>query len=160
MASPTDDAFGRAVKRLTGSSTLSFVVYPIVVVAAELILGGGRLHFNPWWLILMAWGYAQYRLCGLYRIRYGGGGPGMDTPPDRLVTTGPFAYSRNPMYLGHVIFLAGLALALHSWLAAALAVLTIFRFTARVRRDESRLVERFGAPYVAYLSKVPRWLLW
>ncbi|TFL08746.1 hypothetical protein CSC72_16225 [Pusillimonas noertemannii] len=106
----------------------------------------------------MVWGYAQYRLCGRYRIRLGGGGPGMDTPPDRLVTTGPFAFSRNPMYMGHIIFLAGLALALHSWLAAALALATVLRFNSRIRRDESRLVERFGEPYAVYMTKVRRWI--
>src|SRR5690606_16047478 len=112
------------LRRLTGSSTLTFLVYPVVVLAFELALHGGLLRFSPGFLLVMAWGYAQYRLCGRYRIRLGGGGPGMDTPPERLVTTGPFALSRNPMYMGHIIFLAGLALALHSWLAAALAGVT------------------------------------
>lgn len=146
------------LRRRPGSSTLTFLVYPVAVLAFELALHGGRPEFSPWYLLLMVWGYAQYRLCGRYRIRLGGGGPGMDTPPDRLVTTGPFAFSRNPMYMGHIIFLAGLALALHSWLAAALAVVTVLRFNARIRRDESRLVERFGEPYATYMTKVRRWI--
>ena len=146
------------LRRCTGSSTLSFVVYPVVVLAFELALHGGRPGFSPWFIPLMIWGYAQYRLCGRYRIRLGGGGPGMDTPPERLVTTGPFAVSRNPMYMGHLIFLAGLALTLHSWLAAALGLLTMLRFDARIRRDEARLIARFGAPYADYLAKVRRWI--
>jgi protein-S-isoprenylcysteine O-methyltransferase Ste14 len=82
----------------------------------------------------------------------------MDTPPDRLVTGGPFALCRNPMYLGHIIFLAGLALSLQSWLAAALAVATAVWFQFRVRRDERRLAERFGDPYRAYCARVKRWI--
>jgi len=150
--------FKRILRRLKGSSTLTFAVYPLVTVAWELFLNKGRLRVEPLFLPLLAWGYLQYRLCGLYRIRRGGGGPGMDTPPERLVTTGPFAYTRNPMYLGHLIFLVGLALTLQSLLAALLAAATAVRFHFRVARDERRLTERFGEPYVAYLRKVKRWV--
>jgi protein-S-isoprenylcysteine O-methyltransferase Ste14 len=82
----------------------------------------------------------------------------MDTPPEHLVTTGPYAYSRNPMYLGHIIFLTGLALTLQSLLAAAIAAASVVWFHWRVRRDEARLRERFGPQYVAYQERVKRWL--
>ena len=141
-----------------GSSFLTFVLYPVVVVAWELLWSGGRLAPAPVVLPLLAWGYLQYRLVGRYRLRRGGGGPGMDTPPERLVTTGPFALCRNPMYLGHLIFLAGLALTLHSWLAAILLIGTAIRFQLRVRRDERRLAERFGDAYLDYRSRVKRWI--
>jgi len=128
------------------------------VVAWELWLNGGRLRLEPWFLPLMLWGYLQYRLAGRYRLRLGGGGPGMDTPPERLVTSGPFALCRNPMYLGHLIFLAGLALSLRSWLAAAIALGTAVWLQLRVLRDEQRLAGRFGKPYMQYLSRVKRWI--
>jgi protein-S-isoprenylcysteine O-methyltransferase Ste14 len=134
------------------------VLYPIVILAFELLINEGRLRVQPWFLPLLAWGYLQYRLVGAYRLRRGGGGPGMDTPPERLVTSGPFAGCRNPMYLGHIIFLAGLALSLHSWLAAAIAVGTAVWFQFRVRRDERRLAERFGEPYREYCARVKRWI--
>jgi protein-S-isoprenylcysteine O-methyltransferase Ste14 len=134
------------LKKLGSTSFRTFLLYPVLVLAWELALNRGRLRLEPWFLPLLAWGYLQYRLVGNYRIRRGGGGPGMDTPPERLVTGGPFAFCRNPMYLGHIIFLAGLALALQSWLAAALAAGTAVWFQFRVRRDERRLEERFGEP--------------
>lgn len=146
------------MKKLRSTSFRTFILYPVLVVAWELVLHGGGLRFEPWFLPLLAWGYLQYRLVGRYRIRRGGGGPGMDTPPERLVTSGPFALCRNPMYLGHIIFLAGLALTLQSWLAAALAIGSAIWFQFRVQRDERRLVERFGEPYREYAANVKRWV--
>jgi phospholipid methyltransferase len=144
--------------RFGSTSFRTFLLYPAIVVAWELALNRGSLRFDPVFLPLLAWGYLQYRLVGRYRIRLGGGGPGMDTPPERLVTSGPFAWCRNPMYLGHMIFLAGLSLTLHSELAAAITVVTIAWFHFRVRRDERRLSERFGQPYLDYQARVRRWV--
>ena len=143
---------------LAGTSFRTFVLYPLLVLAFELWLNDGALRLQPWALPLLAWGYLQYRLAGRYRLRLGGGGPGMDNPPERLVTSGPFTLCRNPMYLGHLIFLAGLALSLRSWLGAALALGTAGWLQFRVRRDERRLAERFGEPYMQYCSRVKRWI--
>ncbi|MBI3044991.1 MAG: isoprenylcysteine carboxylmethyltransferase family protein [Betaproteobacteria bacterium] len=148
----------RASKWLRSTSIRTFLVYPLVVVSWELLLNEGRLRFEPWFPPLLAWGYLQFRLVGRYRIRHGGGGPGMDTPPERLVTTGPFAYCRNPMYLGYIIFLLGLTLSLRSELSALITLATAIWFHFRVKRDERRLVERFGQPYADYIARVRRWI--
>jgi protein-S-isoprenylcysteine O-methyltransferase Ste14 len=146
------------LKRLRSTSFRTFVLYPVIVVAWELWLNDGRLRLEPWFLPLLAWGYLQYRLVGRYRLRRGGGGPGMDTPPERLVTSGPFALCRNPMYLGHVLFLAGVALSPRSWLGAAITAATALWLQFRVLRDERRLAERFGDAYMQYRSRVKRWI--
>ena len=96
----------------------TFLVYPLLVIVWEIIWHKEFFDIRPLFLPLMLWGYLQYRLCGLYRIKHGGGGPGLETPPERLVATGPYAYTRNPMYLGHIIYLTGLSLTLRSWFAA------------------------------------------
>jgi hypothetical protein len=136
----------------------TFGFYPVLVLSYELVRRRGRLH--PAWdfIPMMAWGYLQYRLCGNYRLARGGGGPGLEVPPTDLVTSGPYGIVRNPMYLGHIIFLTGLALFARSWLGALVAAGTAWWFDRRVAGDEQRLVERFGAPYVDYLSRVPRWI--
>ena len=136
----------------------TFLVYPLVVIVWELIIRAGRLEPSFWFLPLLLWGYLQYRLCGLYRIKHGGGGPGLETPPERLVLTGPYAYTRNPMYLGHLIFLTGLTLTLRSWLAALITVAVALWFHTRVVSDETKLIQRLGEPYVNYLARVKRWI--
>jgi protein-S-isoprenylcysteine O-methyltransferase Ste14 len=155
-----EPAAGRPLiqRSLRSTSFRTFVVYPLLVVGWELLLHAGRLRFEPWFSPLLAWGYLQYRLVGSYRLPRGGGGPGMDTPPERLVTTGPYAYTRNPMYLGHLIFLIGLALTLQSALAGLIAAASAVWFHFRVRRDEARLRERFGPAYISYQQGVKRWL--
>jgi protein-S-isoprenylcysteine O-methyltransferase Ste14 len=96
---------------LSSTSTRTFLVLPAVALAeAAVVRRRPRLR----WLPLLHWGYLQYRLGGRYRSARTGGGPGMGTPPERLVTTGVYALTRNPMYLGHLVFLTGLALTTRS----------------------------------------------
>jgi len=66
------------------------------------------------------------------------------------------------MYLGYLIFTAGLALAFRSPLALGLLVERAARFSARVRADEARLERLFGDEYQGYKSRVRRWVpgLW
>lgn len=140
-----------------GSSLRTFVVVPIVVLLFEFFVKE-KIAFEPWFAPLLVGGYLQYKLVGRYRLGRGGGGPGMKTLPDRLVTGGPYAWTRNPMYLGHLIFLAGLALTLRSELAAALFVASVVYFHVRVKKDEKRLRELFGEAYAAYCGRVKRWI--
>jgi hypothetical protein len=150
---------GRAAGRwLSSTSNRTFVLWPIVIFAAEAALQQGIPRIQLWALPLLAWGYLQYRLIGNYRSREGGGGPGLSIPPERLVTGGPYRFCRNPMYLGHLIFLAGLAFALDSWLAAAVFVYHAAWFDRRVRDDEARLAALFGDAYRDYLARVTRWI--
>lgn len=139
---------------LRSTSTRTFLLYPALVFAEQRL---ARRRVDPRWLPLLAWGYLQYRWAGRYRSRVGGGGPGMGRPPEHLVTTGVYGITRNPMYLGHQIFLAGLALTSRSPLAAMLLVGHVPWFDARVRRDEHALRERFGDAYADYCAHVPRW---
>jgi hypothetical protein len=148
----------RGLRRwLKSTSRRTFVVYPVLVVALELIIRRGDLRFQPLGLPLLLWGYLQYRLVGNYRLKLGGGGPGLEVPPDRIVARGPYRYVRNPMYLGHLIFMLGLAVTFTSWPAVALLLFHLYWFDKRVRMDEAHLEARFGAPYADYKKRVRRW---
>lgn len=74
----------------------------------------------------------------------------------RLVTEGPYAFVRHPMYLGIVIYHLGATLVLQSPLLLALTALVIVPFTAlRIAYEERPLREAFGERYAAYQRDVP-----
>ena len=76
-----------------------------------------------------------------------------------LVTGGLYAHTRNPMYVGNVLILAGLAVASNSWLCLAVLIpLYVFVCVAIVAAEERYLRERFSADFEAYCRDVPRWL--
>ena len=83
-------------------------------------------------------------------------------PTDRatkLVTTGPFRFSRNPMYLGIVGMLLGVAV----WVGSAALLIAPAAFLLLMSRvfipfEEARLREAFPDVYPTYTNKVRRWL--
>jgi len=152
------DAGGGVLRWSARTPVQTFVLCPLAVILVELVLHDGMVVFVPWGCALLAWGYLQYLLVGNYRLPLAGGGRGMEGPPDRIIATGPYRYTRNPMYLGHVIFMMGLAVTLWSWFALVLLVARAVWFHRRVLHDEQRLEARFGAEYVAYKKHVKRWI--
>ncbi len=78
--------------------------------------------------------------------------------PERLVTDGPYAMTRHPMYEAWTAIYAALAVALRNgWLALGFPVLLalVHRETGR---EDRRLRERFGVQYEAYAGVTPRYL--
>jgi hypothetical protein len=143
---------------LKSTSNRTFIVWPLAISAIEALAQQGMPVLHWWGVPLLAWGYFQYRLVGNYRTDTGGGGPGISVPPDRIVESGPYRWVRNPMYLGHLIFFAGIAVTLASWIALAVLAFHMFWFDRRVREDEERLAQLFGAPYRDYCRRVKRWI--
>ena len=138
------------------TSTRTFVIFPLTVTLEQAV---ARRRWHPAGALLLVAGYLTYRLAGAYRLPRAGGPPGMSQGmPEELVTSGPYRLTRNPMYLGHLLFLGGLVLATRSPVAAALLAAHVPWFSGRVRRDEERLHARFGAAYADYCRTVPRWL--
>ena len=150
-------AGSRLARWFKSTSNRTFIVWPLLLLALQTVLDRGWPHVNPWALPLLAWGYAQYRWVGGLRAARGGGGPGLSNPPERLVADGPYRLTRNPMYLGHLIFFAGLAVLL-SGVAWIVLIAHAVWFDRRVRSDERHLLALFGAPYRDYLGRVRRWI--
>ena len=76
-----------------------------------------------------------------------------------LVTSGPYRYSRNPIYLAYGLMLMGLPLALGTFWGVILTPLLIISLDRWViRHEEAYLREKFGGTYAEYESRVRRWL--
>lgn len=80
-------------------------------------------------------------------------------PTRALVTTGIYAWTRNPIYVGLFAVYVGIALAVRSpWiLILAVPLMTAVRYGV-VAREEAYLQRRFGDAYLAYKARVRRWL--
>jgi protein-S-isoprenylcysteine O-methyltransferase Ste14 len=137
---------------------VTFILCPLAVIAFELALHGGRPTIVLWGVPLMAWGHLQYLLVGGFRHPRAGGTAGMDVPPQRIIDFGPYRLTRNPMYLGHLIFLTGLTITFWSWFGLIVLAARAIWFHRRVLHDEARLEKIFGAEYLGYRSRVKRWI--
>jgi len=75
---------------------------------------------------------------------------------EKLATSGPYAYTRNPLYLGSVLLGAGFSVASRSWISAALLVgyLLVF-YPVVMRREERELRSLYGSAFVEYAARVP-----
>ena len=78
---------------------------------------------------------------------------------NKLVTSGIFKYSRNPMYLGMLMIVLSTSifyLNIYSILTPLLFILWINKF--QIKREEEFLIEKFGDEYLSYMKKTRRWI--
>jgi len=78
-----------------------------------------------------------------------------------LVTNGPFAYVRNPLYIGNMFIYSGAAIISNTWLPWLILIIWIFfgiQYHLIVKLEEEKLQELFGNSYWEYKKKVPRFL--
>lgn len=74
-----------------------------------------------------------------------------------LVTDGIFHHCRNPLYVGNIMMLSGVALLSNSWIALITVPLFCFIYQAIVMAEEHFLREKFGNGFVQYCQDVNRW---
>lgn len=147
---------------------LAFLALPgVVAFAVPLWLayselsreGRGRGLWSPGWPSVLA-GVALLLWCVREFYVAGRGTLAPWAPPRALVTSGPYRFSRNPMYIAVLAVLLGWAALFRSrtLLFYALAVATAVHF--RVLLAEEPWARRtFGAEWEAYRARVPRWFL-
>jgi protein-S-isoprenylcysteine O-methyltransferase Ste14 len=78
--------------------------------------------------------------------------------PTRLVRRGPYAWTRNPMYLGWSMIHLGTAFLLRSPGMAVTWPIAVATISGEIRREEAQLAARFGAEFTGYAAAVPRYL--
>jgi protein-S-isoprenylcysteine O-methyltransferase Ste14 len=80
-------------------------------------------------------------------------------PTTTIVETGPYRFTRNPIYLGMVLGLIGLAIAFDSlWLLMTLVPFALVIRYGVITREEAYLERKFGDVYRRYHTRVRRWL--
>ena len=78
-----------------------------------------------------------------------------------LITTGPFAHVRNPLYLGNILIYTGFGVmsrAFFPWLALVALIISAAEYTLIVSLEEEYLAGTFGEEYARYRASVPRFL--
>ena len=78
--------------------------------------------------------------------------------PDKLVTSGVFAFSRNPIYTAFAIVLFGQFLIFPNWILLVYLVAAVWLFHRQVLREEDYLKQHYGAEYTEYCRRVRRYL--
>jgi protein-S-isoprenylcysteine O-methyltransferase Ste14 len=74
----------------------------------------------------------------------------------QLATSGPYAFTRNPLYLGSLLLAIGFSVASRSWISAGLLAAYLGVFYPRViRREQTELESLYGSAFLEYASRVP-----
>jgi protein-S-isoprenylcysteine O-methyltransferase Ste14 len=100
-------------------------------------------------LLLLLWSIVSFRQS--FRV-------GIDADhPDRLITDGVFAFSRNPIYVAFAIVLIGEFLILPNWITLIYIAATTWLFHRQVLREEEYLHRHYGRAYLEYCNRVRRY---
>jgi protein-S-isoprenylcysteine O-methyltransferase Ste14 len=77
---------------------------------------------------------------------------------DKLITTGPYQYSRNPQYLGDILHIVGFMVITNSWRTWIIGVLGMVLNMLAPFTEKPWLEERYGDAYLEYKKRVPRFI--
>lgn len=75
-----------------------------------------------------------------------------------LVTTGPYSYSRNPQYIGFILFVVGMTLYWPTLITVPMGCLLCFAYYWLARYEEKNLLKTFASEYKEYSEKTPRFI--
>ena len=136
------------------SGTVAFVV-PWLLLEP----GASGRSFDALGLVLLAPGIALLLWCVRAFYVAGRGTLAPWDPPQTLVVTGVYRWSRNPMYVAVILVLWGWALGFRSRSVAIYALVVMLAFHLRVVfGEEPWLARTHGDEWVRYKAQVPRWL--
>jgi protein-S-isoprenylcysteine O-methyltransferase Ste14 len=138
-----------ALAVLAGLALQSLVSLPFMPASVPAGWVGGMVFVLA--LALVAWAIAT--------ITRAGSNVPTSMPTTTIVETGPYRFTRNPIYLGMFLGLVGLAITFDSvWLVVMLVPFALVIRYGVVAREEAYLERKFGDAYRHYRSRVRRWL--
>jgi protein-S-isoprenylcysteine O-methyltransferase Ste14 len=98
-------------------------------------------------------------LSAYFKMKGAGTNVDVRKPATTVLTDGVYSYSRNPMYVSLVIFLAAVSMLLNNlWIMILIPVFIFIMGRGVIAREELYLEEKFGAQYTDYKERVRRWL--
>jgi len=143
-------------------AVVAFLALPgtVAFLVPLLLAPGGWTSFvDPRGLLPLGAGIAMLLWCVREFYVAGRGTLAPWSPPEALVITGPYRFSRNPMYIGVLLILSGWALGFRSWPLGAYAFIVGIAFHLRVLLHEEPWLDRtFGATWTDYKARVSRWI--
>lgn len=130
---------------------------PIPLIILLLVLGKATALTSTIGLMLVVFG----ELFRIYSVAFIGtvSRTRSHSTGQKLITGGPFAYVRNPLYVGNFGITAGIALmGGNVFIFVATVALFCLQYYYIVRFEEDLLLERFGEEYAEFMRTVPRWI--
>ena len=80
-------------------------------------------------------------------------------PTTSIVSTGPYQFTRNPIYLSMTLLVLGIAVWVNTlWILITLVLVLLIMQFGVIAREEAYLVKKFGGEYLEYKTKVRRWM--
>jgi len=134
---------------------------PVLLAAVAVpLLWRSRGPASPLWLVsglILCVAGEALRAWVLGQVPDGTSGQNEKLIATELNTSGPYALTRNPLYLGNLGITIGLCLIAHDvWLLCVVALLFAVQYWAVIAAEEQFLRERFGGAYDAWCARVPR----
>jgi protein-S-isoprenylcysteine O-methyltransferase Ste14 len=142
---------------------------PPLIFLAVLVAGLLLRHFIPLHWLPVAWaawiGFllvalaVALALSGILALRAARTAVDPHKPTTAIVQTGPYRFSRNPLYLALILLTVGLASWSNTlWIPLALVPAVLVLRIGVIRREEAYLTRKFGDEYRGYQARVRRWL--
>lgn len=153
-------AAGTYAARVT-RAVLAFVALPGVVafLVPVMLVSRRAADLHPGGLLPLTMGTGLLLWCVWIFYRQGKGTLAPWDPPRRLVVSGPYRWSRNPMYVAVMLVLAGWALAYRTSALVVYAACIMVAFQLRITLgEEPWLARTHGDDWIRYRDQVPRWL--
>ena len=150
-----------------GTDTAQVLAPPPLIFLAAIGLGWGMQHWRPLPLpavlgvagqLVIGIGFLVI-LSALLAFRRGGTAPSPYRPTTALVASGPYRFSRNPIYLGFALVHLGIGLCLgNPWMVILLVPALLLMRYGVIDREERYLAMKFGEDYRRYCADVRRWV--
>jgi protein-S-isoprenylcysteine O-methyltransferase Ste14 len=148
------EGWGYVVVRIIGS--LALITFLVLYAINPTWLGVLSVPFPNWlrW-VGVALGCASFGLYSWAQATLGKEwSPHLQMREEHhLVTTGPYARMRHPIYTAYMVFMTSIALVTANWFFVALFVVSVIVLALRIPKEEQMLTEVFGEEYKAYMRR-------